>query len=27
VRYTPNLILKTFVFPESPRWFRDTFYF
>jgi len=27
VRYTPQLLLKKpFVFPESPRWFRDSFY-
>lgn len=28
MRYTPHLLLKPpFVFPEAPRWFRDTFYF
>jgi len=27
MRYTPDLLLKPFVFPESPRWYRDTFYF
>jgi len=28
MRYTPNLLQKKpFVFPEAPRWFRDTFYF
>jgi sugar lactone lactonase YvrE len=27
MRYTPELLLKKpFVFPESPRWFRDSFY-
>jgi len=27
MRYTPDLLLKKpFVFPESPRWFRDSFY-
>jgi sugar lactone lactonase YvrE len=27
VRYTPDLLLKKpFVFPESPRWFRNAFY-
>jgi sugar lactone lactonase YvrE len=27
VRYTPDLLLKKpFVFPESPRWFRDSFF-
>jgi len=27
MRYTPELLhKKPFVFPESPRWFRDTFY-
>ena len=28
MRHTPELLLrKPFVFPESPRWFRDSFYF
>jgi len=28
MRYTPELLQKKpFVFPESPRWFRDSFYF
>jgi sugar lactone lactonase YvrE len=28
MRYTPELLQKRpFVFPEAPRWFRDTFYF
>lgn len=28
MRYTPTLLQKKpFVFPEAPRWFRDTFYF
>lgn len=27
MRYTPNLLLKPFTFPESPRWYRDAFYF
>jgi sugar lactone lactonase YvrE len=28
VKYTPTLLLKKpFVFPESPRWYRDAFYF
>lgn len=28
MRYLPDLLLKPpFVFPESPRWFHDTFYF
>lgn len=28
MKYTPTLLLKKpFVFPESPRWYRDTFYF
>jgi sugar lactone lactonase YvrE len=28
MRYTPELLQKPpFVFPESPRWFHDTFYF
>lgn len=28
MRYTPELLQKKpFVFPEAPRWFRDTFYF
>jgi len=28
MRYTPDLLQKKpFIFPESPRWFRDTFYF
>jgi len=28
MRYTPELLQKKpFIFPESPRWFRDSFYF
>ena len=27
MRYTPELLLKPFTFPEAPRWYRDTFYF
>lgn len=28
MRYTPELLLcKPFIFPEAPRWFRDTFHF
>ncbi len=28
MKYTPTLLLKKpFVFPESPRWYRDAFYF
>jgi sugar lactone lactonase YvrE len=28
MRYTPDLLQKKpFVFPESPRWFHDSFYF
>lgn len=27
MRYTPELLLKPFTFPETPRWYRDTFYF
>jgi len=27
VHYTPDLLLKPFIFPEAPRWYRDTFYF
>ena len=27
MRYTPELLLKPFIFPEAPRWYRDTFYF
>ncbi len=28
MRYTPSLLQKKpFVFPEAPRWYRDTFYF
>lgn len=26
MRYTPELLLKPFTFPEAPRWYRDTFY-
>ena len=27
MRYIPELLLKPFIFPEAPRWYRDTFYF
>jgi sugar lactone lactonase YvrE len=27
MRHTPELLLKPFVFPEAPRWYRDAFYF